>query len=148
MQKNTYLISAAVCCFAAAAAHIAIVIGGPDWYRFFGAGEEMAQMAARGEVYPIVVTLMIAAVLAIWGLYALSGAGVVRRLPLLKLALVVIAFIFCARGSVGILMPFVSSDPYVIAVGTTFWIVSSIICLVIGGLYVVGARKSWAYLNK
>lgn len=148
MQKNIYLISAAACCFAASIAHIAITIGGPDWYRFFGAGEEMAQMAASGEVYPVVVTLMIAVVLAIWGLYALSGAGVVRRLPLLKLALVVIAFIFCARGVVGILMPFVSHDPYVIAVGTTFWIVSSIICLMIGGLFVVGARKGWAYFKK
>lgn len=143
MQKNTYLISASICCFAVAAAHIAVVIGGPDWYRFFGAGEEMAQMAAGGEVYPVVVTLMIASVLSIWDLYALSGAGVVRRLPLLKSALVVIAFIFCARGLVGLLIPVLSNDPYVTAMGTTFWVTSSSICLVLGGLYIVGIDKSW-----
>jgi len=34
---------------AASLLHIGCIIGGPDWYRFFGAGEEMAQAAARGE---------------------------------------------------------------------------------------------------
>lgn len=148
MQKNIYLISAAMCCFAAAAAHIAIVIGGPDWYRFFGAGEEMAQMAARGEAYPVVVTLIIAVVLSVWGFYALSGTGLVRRLPLLKLALIMISFIFCTRGLVGLLMPVLSRDPYVIATGTTFWIISSGICLVIGALYILGIRKNWAQINR
>lgn len=148
MQRNTYLTSAAVSCFAASIAHIAIVIGGPDWYRFFGAGEEMAQMAARGEAYPVVVTLMIATALSVWGLYALSGAGLLGRLPLLKFSLIVIAFIFCARGLAGLLVPLVSRDPYVVAMGTSFWVVSSIICLLIGGLYVVGLHKGWRYLSK
>lgn len=27
--------------------HVACMIGGPDWFRFFGAGEAMAQAVAR-----------------------------------------------------------------------------------------------------
>ena len=32
----------------AAALHLAIIAGGPSWYRFFGAGERTARLAARG----------------------------------------------------------------------------------------------------
>lgn len=38
-----------------------------DWYLFFGAGESMAQMAAAGETYPTIVTLIIAVVLLFGG---------------------------------------------------------------------------------
>ena len=59
--------------------HVAIILGGPDWYRFFGAGERMARLAARGSTYPTVLTASIAVVLGLWTLYALSGAGLIRR---------------------------------------------------------------------
>lgn len=33
----------------AALLHVGIIIGGPSWYRFFGAGERMARAAAAGH---------------------------------------------------------------------------------------------------
>jgi hypothetical protein len=56
--------------------HVAIIIGGADWYRFFGAGERMARLAAHGSPYPSLITAGIALILSIWTLYALSGARV------------------------------------------------------------------------
>ena len=83
----------------AAVLHIAVIIGGPDWYRFFGAGEELAVMAERGSWYPALLTSGIVVVLFIWALYAFSGAGLLkRRLPLLRAGLVVIAAIYLIRG--------------------------------------------------
>jgi hypothetical protein len=38
---------------AASLLHIGCIIGGPDWYRFFGAGEQMAKMAERGLCFAI-----------------------------------------------------------------------------------------------
>lgn len=32
----------------AAVLHVFIIVGGADWYRFFGAGEAMAQMSEQG----------------------------------------------------------------------------------------------------
>jgi len=32
----------------ASLAHLAIIVGGPSWYRFFGAGEQLATMAEQG----------------------------------------------------------------------------------------------------
>jgi hypothetical protein len=42
-----------------------------------GAGEQMAQMAEQGSMYPTYVTLAISVIIAIWGFYALSGADVI-----------------------------------------------------------------------
>ena len=58
--------------------HLAIIAGGPDWYRFFGAGEGMARMAERGMLKPALITLGIAAILAVWAAYAFAGAGLIR----------------------------------------------------------------------
>ncbi len=85
--SNKCLLVAAIFCFVAAIAHFGCILFGGDWYRFFGAGEQMAQMAEQGLWYPTMVTSVIVVVLVVWGLYGLSGAGVIKRLPLTKLAL-------------------------------------------------------------
>ena len=97
-RPTKILIISGVFSVTAAVLHIAIIIGGSHWYRFFGAGEEMAVMAEQGSWIPGLVTLGIAVVLFLWGLYAFSGAGVVRRLPLLKTALVLISTVYLVRG--------------------------------------------------
>lgn len=140
--NNKFLIAAAICTALAALAHIGCIIFGADWYRFFGAGEQMAQMAEAGHWYPAVVTSVIVIFLAIWSLYALSGADVIRRLPLLRLALCLIASIFLIRGiSFVMLMPMFPEN------SLTFWLVSSGICLMIGILYAVGTYQQWAELQ-
>ena len=140
--NNKFLIAAAIFTALAALAHIGCIIFGADWYRFFGAGEQMAQMAEAGDWYPAVVTSVIVIFLAIWSLYALSAAGVIRRLPLLRLALCLIASIFLIRGiSFVMLMPMFPEN------SLTFWLVSSGICLMIGILYAVGTYQQWAELR-
>jgi putative oxidoreductase len=121
--------------------HVAIIVGGPAWYRFFGAGERMAQLAARGSSYPAIVTATIAAILSVWTIYALSGAGVVRRLPFLRLALLLIASIFLARGVLGVPVVLLVDDPYTLQLRDrmTFMIVTSAISTLIGLCYAVGA---------
>ena len=66
-DSNKCLITAAMFCVVAALAHIGCVLFGADWYRFFGAGEQMAQMAEQGLWYPTIVTLAIVLILFIWG---------------------------------------------------------------------------------
>ena len=65
-EPNTPLVVAAAFSAVAALLHVGIVIGGAQWYRFFGAGERMALASAAGRMYPSVVTLGIATVLALW----------------------------------------------------------------------------------
>lgn len=101
----------------------------------------MARLAARGSVYPTIVTAGIAAILGVWALYALSGAGVIRRLPLLRAALAVIAAVYLARGILGIPLVLLVDDVYTRQLRTrmTFMAVSSAICILLGVCYAAGA---------
>jgi len=129
----------------AALLHVAIIIGGPDWYRFFGAGERMARLAARGSIYPAAITACIAVVLGVWALYAFSGAGVIRRLPLLRLALTTIAAVYLARGILGVPFVLLVDDAYTnqLRAKMTFMVVSSLTCVVLGLCYATGAARLW-----
>lgn len=140
--RNPALVIGGWLSVAAALLHIACIIGGPDWYRFLGAGEAMATMAEQGSMTPTLLTLGIAAILAIWAAYAFSGAGLLPRLPLLRTGLVVISTIYLVRGLVlipalvinrGDVLPFV------------LW--SSLIVLVYGLAYTIGTWAAWPSLS-
>ena len=47
---NIFLIIGAAFSAAAAVMHIGCIIYGASWYRFFGAGERMAQLASTGSL--------------------------------------------------------------------------------------------------
>lgn len=141
-DKNKLLIIASILCGFAAIAHLGCIFFGGDWYRFLGAGEQMAKMAEAGHWYPTIVTSIIVAMLSIWSLYALSGAGVILKLPLLRLGLVVISTIFILRG-----VAFVAIMPMFPGNSLTFWLVSSGITLTIGLLYAIGTFQSWTKLS-
>jgi hypothetical protein len=126
---------------AASALHIGCIFGGPDWYRFFGAGEVMAQAAERGEAFPALVTLAIAVLLALWAAYAFAGAGLVRRLPLMRTALVAITAIYLLRGAA--LIPALT----VPAMGGAFNIWSSVIVLAYGLVHLIGTWRAWPTLS-
>ena len=140
--KNKCLIIGAICSGVAALAHLGCIIFGGDWYRFFGAGEQMAKMAEDGHWYPTVVTSIIVLILSLWTLYGLSGSKVIFRLPLLKLGLIVISLIYLVRG-----VAFVAIMPMLPENSLIFWVVSSGICLFIGILYSVGTCQSWSKLS-
>ena len=127
---------------AASLLHIGCIIGGPEWYRFFGAGEEIALAAERGEWGPPIMTFGIAAVLAIWGAYAFSGAGKLPRLFLLRTGLIVIAAIYLLRGLV--LIPLWIAEPEIV---DAFVIWSSLIVLAYGIAYAVGTWRAWPELK-
>ena len=80
-----------------------------------------------------------------WALYAFSGAGVIRRLPLLRLALTLIAAVYLARGLLGVPAVLLVDDVYTnqLKAKLTFMVVSSAICIVLGACYAIGAARVW-----
>jgi hypothetical protein len=137
-----WLVCAAALSAAAAFLHMAVIAGGPEWYRFFGAGEQMARMAARGHWYPSLVTTGISAVLAVWATFALSGAGLIARLPLLRTALVAITLVYLLRGL--LIVPVVVIVPYPEG-AFDYW--SSLIVLVYGLVHAIGLWRAWPLLR-
>lgn len=138
MTTNIFLVFGAVLSAVAALLHIGIIINGASWYRFFGAGEQFARAAERGERWQDVITLGIALVLFAWAAYALSGAGVISRLPLLRYALIIITAIYLLRGLVILPMAIFSFDKV-----TPFWVWSSLICLGFGIVHAIGLAQVW-----
>lgn len=139
---NKPLLFSAIFSAFAALAHLGCIIFGGDWYRFFGAGEQMALMAEAGDIYPTIVTSIIVLILSIWSLYGFSGARVLPKLPLSRIALVLISCIYILRGvSFVFLMPMFPEN------SVTFWVVSLTICFGIGILYLLGTYQSWSRLS-
>lgn len=135
---NRFLLAAAALDAVAALLHLACIAFGASWYRALGAGEAMARLAAAGHPRPTLFALAIASVLLVWACYALSGAGAIRRLPLLKPVLCVISAIYLLRG-----LGFVVLQPFFPGNSLTFWLISSGICLLFGLVHLIGLRQRW-----
>jgi len=125
----------------AAVAHLACIVLGAPAYRLMGAGEGMARAAEAGKLKPSLITLAISAVLVVWALYAFSGAGVIGRLPFAGVVLPAVCAVFLVRA-----FGFPLLRPAFPGNSTTFWLVSSGICLVLGALYAFGTVAVWAEL--
>lgn len=141
MSGRRLLIAAAVGDILAALLHLATIIGGPNWYRFFGAGEGMATMAERGLLEPVLITIAIAGVLAGWAAYALAGAGVIGRLPLTRTALIAISAVCLVRG-LGVVVPLPARE----GAPPGFWLWSSVLVLILGLLHAIGTWRVWSRL--
>jgi hypothetical protein len=139
---NNPLVFGGVLSILAALLHIVIIVGGPDWYRFFGAGETLATLAEQGSWIPVLAGFGIFVILFVWGLYAFSGAGVIKRLPFLKSALVLISIIYLVRGVA--LFPVLIVKPETVD-GLITW--SSVVSMTIGSAYAIGTNQVWSKIS-
>lgn len=129
------------CSVVGALLHLVCIVGGADWYRWMGAGERIAQQVEAGEWMPALITLLISSLLLVWALFAFSGAGLIRKLPMLRTALVLISSVYLVRGIAGFFLPLWVDDPMVQQNSLTFWWVSSTVCCIFGGFYAVGTKR-------
>ena len=142
MAGNKWLVLGGILSALAAILHLAVIAGGPEWYRFIGAGEDMARAAEQGSYTPALVTLVIAAILMVWALYAFSGAGIIRRLPLLRTALILISAVYLIRALA--LLPTLILRPDLV---DTFAVASSLVVLAYGLVYSIGTWTGWPALK-
>lgn len=138
---NGWLVAGGMLSGAAALFHLACIWGGASWYRMMGAGEKMARAVGRGAQLPHVITICITAVLLLWTAYAMSGAGLIVRLPMLRTVLVAVACIYLARAAAFPIMIRTMPDR-----SRAFLLNSSILVLVIGIVHAVGIATAWPSL--
>lgn len=101
----------------------------------------MATLEENGSLLPDLLTFFIVIIFLIWGLYAYSGAGLIRRLPLLKTALVIIASIYTVRGL--FLVTFIFRPEQ-----ATVFLWTSIVSLIVGLTHFMGTKQVWAAISK
>jgi hypothetical protein len=139
---SSLLIASGWMSIAASLLHIACIIGGPDWYRFFGAGEELAQMAEQGLWLPAILTFIIAAILAGWAAFAFSAAGKFIRLPLARTALFLISAVLILRAAM-VFVPSLWAPEQTMA----FRVWTSAIVAVMGATFAFGTWRAWPALS-
>lgn len=138
------LLLAASVSFLVAILHVVVVLIGPSAYSFFG-GERLARLALSGSSSPAIQTLFLAAVHAVFGLYGLSGAGIIRRLPLLTVGLFAIGGMYAFRG-----LSFIDQglqilrDPDSLPFRVFFY---SLVSFATGCAYIAGMVKRWGWLR-
>ena len=142
LMGNQWLKLGGILSFAVALLHVVVIFVGASAYRYFGAGEEMASAAESGSAFPALLTFVLVAVFAVWGFYGLSGARVIRRLPLLKIALLLIGAIYTLRG-VAVFQQLFQIAASSAEAAAPRDIVFSSVSLIIGLAYLIGTILNW-----
>ncbi|VAW92169.1 hypothetical protein MNBD_GAMMA22-2390 [hydrothermal vent metagenome] len=141
MKINYNLMFAGVSTIILGVLFLGVIIGGADWYRFFGLGELIASQVEQGLFKPHALTFVLAITLILWGCYALSGAGLLKRLPLLKPCLVWITIIFSLRG-----IAFLPAYLFQAENVDSMILASSVLCIGFAITYALGLRQVWSRL--
>lgn len=137
-SRNYYLIAGGVISALISILHVILTLQ-PGFYTYSGPSQEsgLAQMAVQGSSGTTIATAALALIFAIWAIYALSGPGLIGRLPLLRTALIAIGAIYVLRG---LFLP--SEINMVLSQGYPFrFVVFSTVSLVTGLLYLIGTWK-------
>lgn len=147
MTYTNLLALAGALSFALALLHIVMIFVGPEAYRYFAAGKEMVEAAEAGSFKPALVTLGVTTFFALFGVYALSGAGFLQPLPFLQSALWLIGGIYSARGLTIVVQVVKLSQG---KTGTNLEpkdLVFSLVSLGIGLVYLLGAWQRQSVSN-
>ncbi len=117
----------------------------PEWSAAFGAPKELLSNRAL----LLGSSLLVAIVLGILGLYGLSGAGVIRRLPLLRLGLLGIGLGYTLYGInlIPQLLAYVGIVPVLQPIPFRNIVLFSLLLLA-GVLYLSGLASGWKHLSR
>jgi hypothetical protein len=108
-EKNTPLLVGGYFSLAFAVFQISGVFWPPNAIKYLGGPSELSQ--TRPVIYAL-LCIVVAAIVVVLGLYALSGAGKIHRLPLLRTVITAMTVIYVLRGLLLIpQMPVVIKNP-------------------------------------
>jgi hypothetical protein len=140
--RGGLLLAAAVASFGLVLLHLGVIVGGAPAYAYFLAGQDMVRLAEARSFIPTFVTGAIAAVFAVFGTYALAGAGY-YTLPATRILVAAIGCIYTLRGVLIVpeilMVQHLDRPPR----GLVFTAIS----LVIGVIHLVGVARRWRLLE-
>jgi putative oxidoreductase len=137
------LIASGLVAVAGALLHLAIPLLGPDAYALLRAPPGLVQLARDGHPRAAISCVVIAALLALFAAYAFSAAGWIRRLPLLRTGLALIAAVLLLRGLLFVPLLLLRPDALARICDCrgidAFIVLTSLLCLAMGAGYALGA---------
>jgi len=117
--------------------HIVGLFWADKMFEVTGIGKEMTELAQTHFLLPYLLTIFVATVFFVFGLYGLSADNKFRKLPFLKPIIFLIAGIYLLRG-LGELIA-----DRLLRANSTSETVYSLFALTIGLLFLIGGMKKW-----
>jgi len=116
----------------------------PAWSLYFGAGEYVTSRLWLLYSSGIYVAILFIA----FGLYAFSGVGSVRKLPLLRTGLILIGIVFTLRGLALVPSFLINAGYFQTRIRIPIQsLISSAVSLFIGIIYIIGIVGCWKSLS-
>jgi|WetSurMetagenome_2_1015567.scaffolds.fasta_scaffold195269_1 hypothetical protein len=133
-EKNTLLLVGGYFSLAFAVFQISGVFWPPNVIKYFGGPAELSQ------THPVIYALLclgVALMVAVFGIYALSGAGKIRTLPWLRTVITVTTAIYLLRGLMLVpQIPVVTKHPQLMR-----FALFSVIALCVGLVHLIGLTR-------
>lgn len=121
--------------FLTAMAHISCIFLGTECFESQMAPPEIVESARQGTWLAPIATLVVSSLFILCGLYALSGARVIKKIPLTYVALAIIAILCVIRGFSTIPLSFIFPEMV-----SSFSVVAGVVWLLVGFLYAYGFK--------
>ena len=130
---STFLISAGIIASVSAIWHLLCILGGPSWFEFARAPQQIIDSAKQGTMLAPIGTVIVASLMFACTVFAFSAVGLLRKVPLLKPALITIALLCTLRGLIAI-------PTFITSTGIDTWqIVASIVWFYVGICFIGGS---------
>lgn len=117
--------------------HLVGLFWADKMFEVTGIGKEMTELAQTNSSLPYLLTIFVAIVFFIFGLYGLSADNKFRKLPFLKPIIFIIASIYILRGLGELIFDTVSKTN---SMNETIY---SLFALTIGLLFLFGGLRKW-----
>lgn len=122
--------------------HIVGLFWADKMFEVTGIGKEMTELAQTHSSLPYLLTIFVAIVFFIFGLYGLSANNKFRQLPFLKPVIFIIAGLYLLRG-IGELIFDLEKQQANQFLEVTY----SLIAVFIGLLFLIGGLKKWKLIR-
>ncbi len=137
MTKNKALFIGSIINFIIALGHLACLGYLQQTFQIYDIADAMNGLTETyGASFPYIITCVVALCFLVCGIYGLSACGIIRKLPLLKLGIFVIAAVFLFRAISGIFI-LASSFIYI-------ELSSTLVALLVGLLYLYGGIQAFS----
>jgi len=140
--KSKFLISAGVIASASAIWHLLCILGGPSWFAFARAPQQIIESAQQGTSLAPLGTIVVAGLMFACSIFAFSATGIIRKVPLIKSALITIAILCTLRGLIAIpvLIQATGIDTWEVIASTVWFYVG--VCFTLGSIEQYTLSKS------
>lgn len=122
-----------------AVGHLVGLLWAEKMFEVTGIGTEMDQLGKLHWVLPYALTVFVAVVFFVFGLYGLSAYGKIQRLPWLKFGIFTISAIYILRGLAELVLDGINGTN---SLSETLY---SLMALIIGLLFLIGGLEKWKF---